>query len=50
MNVNIWDLNDAGSPLKFVHQQHTEFVIGLDFNLFNNRSAFLIIWTLYLNT
>ena len=28
MNVNIWDLNDAAEPLKFVHQQHTEFVIG----------------------
>lgn len=34
MNVNIWDINDLKQPLKFVHSSHTEFVIGLDFNMF----------------
>jgi len=37
MNVNIYDLEDQKDPLKFMHKEHTEFVIGLDFNLYNKK-------------
>jgi len=44
MNVNIWDLKDTTNPLKFVHQQHTEFVIGLDFNNYVERQIVSCSW------
>ena len=37
MNVNIWNLDEPKDPLKFVHKEHTEFVLGIDFNLYNKR-------------
>ena len=37
MNVCIWDILDNKQPLKFTHSQHTEFVLGLDFSLYNER-------------
>lgn len=37
MNVNIWDISDIANPLKFEHKKHTEFVIGVDFNLYKEK-------------
>ncbi len=35
MNVNVFDTMDFKDPIKFQHKNHTEFVISIDFNLFN---------------
>lgn len=37
MNVNVWDIADPIKPLKFSHPEHTEFAVGVDFNLYNKR-------------
>ncbi len=44
MNVNIWDTSDPVKPLKFTHSQHSEFVIGLDFNLFKEKQIVSTGW------
>jgi len=44
MNVNIWDLEDKAKPLKFVHKEHSEFVVGLDFSLFNKKQIASCSW------
>lgn len=33
MNVNIWDINNINKSLVIEHKKHTEFIIGLDFNI-----------------
>ena len=33
MTVALWNV-DAPEPLQFVHDRHTEFVCGVDFNLY----------------
>ena len=35
MNVHFYDLRDQTEPLKFKGAQHTEFVTGLDFNMYD---------------
>lgn len=40
MNINVWDLNDGMKPLKISHSEHTEFAVGVDFNLYNKRLVF----------
>ena len=44
MNVNVWDLNDLMKPLAFNHQEHTEFVVSLDFNLYNEKQIATASW------
>ena len=44
MNVNVWDLNDMIKPLSINHREHTEFVVSVDFNLFNERQIATTSW------
>jgi len=44
MDVHIWDINDEARPLKFVYSNHTEFVHGLDFNLYHKRQIASCGW------
>ena len=37
MNVHIYDLRDVADPLKFKGAQHTEFVTGVDWNMFDEK-------------
>ena len=37
MNVCLWDIAKPDNPLLRTFSNHTEFVLGLDFNLFNER-------------
>jgi peroxin-7 len=42
MSVIIWDCNNQKQVNKF--EQHTEFVVGLDFNLFVERQMATASW------
>lgn len=44
MNVIMWDLNNVVQPNVLQHSQHTEFVIGLDFNVFNQKQIASAGW------
>lgn len=44
MNTNVWDLNDIVKPLVLSHKEHTEFVVSLDFNLFNEKMIATTSW------
>mmetsp|Transcript_23520 Transcript_23520/g.27250 ORF Transcript_23520/g.27250 Transcript_23520/m.27250 type:complete len:326 (+) Transcript_23520:39-1016(+) len=44
MNVNVWDLMDPVKPLKFSHSEHTEFAVGIDYNLYNKRQVASVGW------
>lgn len=37
MNVHFYDLRDPVEPLKFKGAQHSEFVPGIDFNMFDDK-------------
>jgi peroxin-7 len=37
MNVNVFDTKISQQSLVFEHKKHTEFVIGVDFSLFQKR-------------
>lgn len=37
MTVRIWDLNQQQAPNSATHSHHSEFVVGLDFNLFDQK-------------
>eukprot|EP00825_Cyclidium_porcatum_P009398 TRINITY_DN1478_c0_g1_i1.p1 TRINITY_DN1478_c0_g1~~TRINITY_DN1478_c0_g1_i1.p1 ORF type:complete len:353 (+),score=52.39 TRINITY_DN1478_c0_g1_i1:1437-2495(+) len=44
MNVNIWNTEEKLKPLLITHKQHTEFVIGIDFNLFQEKQIATAGW------
>ena len=44
MNVNIYDISKPASPLLIKHAQHTEFVCGLDFNMFSEKMIGTCSW------
>ncbi|KAL4440779.1 hypothetical protein ABPG74_013760 [Tetrahymena malaccensis] len=44
MNVCVWDTSDPVQPLKFTHNKHTEFVMGLDFSIHNDRQLASTSW------
>ena len=37
MNVHIYHMNDSVEPLKFKGAQHTEFIPGLDWSMFDEK-------------
>lgn len=44
MNVMVWDLENVVDPAIFTHKNHTEFVVGIDFNVFNQRQIASAGW------
>ena len=37
MNVHFYDMRDAAEPLKFKGAQHTQFIPGLDFSMYDEK-------------
>ena len=44
MNVHFYDLRDQTEPLKFKGSQHSEFVTGLEFSLFEEKRVCSVGW------
>jgi peroxin-7 len=44
MNLNVWDIANMTEPLIKCHSSHTEFVVGLDFNLFKDKQIASCSW------
>ena len=44
MSVIIWDVNNGAHPVVNQFGHHTEFVVGLDFNIFVEKQIATTSW------
>ena len=44
MNVHFYDLRDTTEPLKMKGAQHSEFVTGVEFSLYNEKLVCSTAW------